>query len=330
MNPEFWRDRPVLVTGAAGFLGLHLTSELWSGGADVTALVRDETREGQALRYCSGRVVRGDVRNQAVMERILGENEIDTVFHLAAQVIVPIAGRNPVSTFESNIEGTWSILEACRRSYLVKQIVVASTDKVYGEVGEKPYTEDMPLLGIHPYDVSKVCADLLAQSYAKTYNMKIGITRSGNYYGPGDTNWSRIIPGTIRSILKGMNPVIRSDGNGVRDYFYILDGAEANILLAEKLEGWLCGEPHIFNFSNSEPISTLGLVNKILFLMDEQQLAPVVLGTATGEIEKQFLDSTKARVELGWRPRVALNEGLLQTIDYYKYKEILDESSRRE
>ncbi len=224
----FWMDRPTFVTGGMGLVGTWLVSRLVASGAQVVCLVRDWVPQSELVRTgmldCV-QVVRGDVRDQALLERILGEYEIDTVLHLAAQTIVGIANRNPISTFEANIQGTWALLEACRRSPVVKQIVVASSDKAYGDQEELPYDEATPLQGQHPYDVSKSCADLIAHAYAATYELPVTITRCGNFYGGGDLNWNRIVPGTIRSILRGQRPIIRSDGHYVRDYFYVEDGA---------------------------------------------------------------------------------------------------------
>ncbi|MBI2266346.1 MAG: NAD-dependent epimerase/dehydratase family protein, partial [Armatimonadetes bacterium] len=227
---DFWRDRPTFVTGATGLLGGRLVQSLVQSGADVVCLVRDWIPQCELIR--SGliervKTVRGDIREQSLLERILGEYEITTVFHLAAQAIVGTANRNAVSTFETNIGGTWALLEACRRSPLAKQIVVASSDKAYGSHDALPYTEEVPLQGRHPYDASKSCADLIAGSYAATYDLPVAITRCGNLYGGGDLNWNRIVPGTIRSILRGHRPVIRSDGSYVRDYFYVEDAASA-------------------------------------------------------------------------------------------------------
>ncbi len=233
-----WRDRPVLVTGATGLVGGWLVKRLVAAQADVVCLVRDGIprcelkRTGLVDRV---KVADGDCADQSTMERVLGEHEIVTVFHLAAQTIVGIANRNPVSTFESNIKGTWSTLEACRRSPLVGQIIVASSDKAYGDQENLPYDESTPLQGTHPYDVSKSCADLIARTYAVSYRLPVAITRCGNFYGGGDLNWNRIVPGTIRSILRGERPVIRSDGRCIRDYFYVEDGANAYMTLAEAL-----------------------------------------------------------------------------------------------
>src|SRR5258707_309838 len=237
-NYEFWRDRPTLVTGATGLLGGWLVRLLLDAGADLVCLVRDWVPQSLLIQdrlIDKLKVVRGEVQDQQLLERILGEYEVDTVFHLAAQTIVGIANRNPVSTFETNVAGTWSLLEACRRSPTVKQIVIASSDKAYGDHDSLPYTEDVALRGQHPYDVSKSCADLIAQAYAVTYDLPVAITRCGNFYGGGDLNWNRLVPGTIRSVIRGQRPVVRSDGQYVRDYFYAEDGAMANMLLARSL-----------------------------------------------------------------------------------------------
>jgi CDP-glucose 4,6-dehydratase len=281
--------------------------------------VRDWVPQSELVRsglLDSVKVVRGDVRDQATLERSLGEYEIDTVIHLAAQTIVGIANRNPVSTFETNVGGTWSLLEACRRSPLVKQIVVASSDKAYGENEQLPYNEDAPLIGRHPYDVSKSCADLIAQAYAATYDLPVAITRCGNLYGGGDLNWNRIVPGTIRSIIRGQRPVIRSDGAFVRDYFYAEDGAAANMLLAEKLGTDPALKGHAFNFSNETQVTVSELVECILKLMDSN-LEPDVRNEATNEIRHQYLSAAKARATLGWQPLFSLDEGLQLTIAWY-------------
>jgi len=251
------------------------------------------------------------------MERALGEYEIDTVFHLAAQTIVGIANRNPVSTFESNIRGTWTVLEACRRSPAVRQVVVASSDKAYGTHERLPYLEDAPLQGRHPYDVSKSCADLIAQSYWATYGLPVCVTRCGNLYGGGDLNWNRIVPGTIRSALRGERPIIRSDGSCVRDYFYVEDGALAYLMLAEQLAARpeLAGEA--FNFSNESQLTVLAIARLILRLTGYDDIELEVLGHASNEIAHQFLDAGKARDLLGWRPQFTLEEGLCRTIDWY-------------
>jgi CDP-glucose 4,6-dehydratase len=316
----FWLDRPTLVTGATGLLGGWLVRSLLAEGADVVCLVRDWVPQSELVRASlieRVKVVRGDVREQAMMERLLGEYEIDTVIHLAAQTIVGIANRNPVSTFETNIAGTWSLLEACRRSPTVKQIVIASSDKAYGEHDSLPYSEDAPLMGQHPYDVSKSCADLIAQAYGATYGLPLAITRCGNFYGGGDLNWNRIVPGTIRSILRGQRPVIRSDGQYVRDYFYAEDGAAAHMLLAERLAGNSDLQGQAFNFSNELQVTVLELVERILSMMNSG-LEPDVRGEAANEIRHQYLSAAKARRMLGWQPLFTLDEGLRRTIQWYE------------
>lgn len=320
IESRFWLDRPVFVTGATGLLGSWLVKRLLELEAEVVCLVRDWVPQSELVRARlieQVRVVRGDVRDQALLERVLGEYEIDTVFHLAAQTIVPIANRNPVSTFETNIGGTWMLLEACRRSPTVKQIVLASSDKAYGHHEALPYTEEMSLQGHHPYDVSKSCADLIAQAYAVTFRLPVAITRCGNFYGGGDLNWNRIVPGTIRSVLRRQRPIIRSDGQYVRDYFYVEDAAAANILLAERLasDRTLLGEA--FNFSYERPMTVLEIVKVILRLMSSD-LEPDIRNEATGEIRSQYLSAAKARKVLSWKPLFTLEEGLKRTIEWYR------------
>jgi CDP-glucose 4,6-dehydratase len=320
MKVSFWQDRTTFVTGATGLLGGWLLRRLLELGADIVCLVRDWVPQSELVHAQlveQVKVVRGDICDRALLERILGEYEIDTVFHLAAQTIVGIANRNPVSTFETNIRGTWTLVEACRRSPKVHSIVTASSDKAYGDQEQLPYSEDAPLQGRYPYDASKSCADLLAQSYATTYRLPAAITRCGNFYGGGDLNWNRVVPGTIRSVLRGQQPIIRSDGKYVRDYFYIEDAAAAYILLAEKLaqNTNLCGEA--FNFSNEAPVSVIKLVNLILHLMGSP-LKPVIRNEATNEIHQQYLSAAKARELLGWQPLFTLDEGLKRTISWYR------------
>jgi CDP-glucose 4,6-dehydratase len=316
----FWLDRPTFVTGSTGLVGGWLVRRLVDLGADVVCLIRDWVPQSELIRAQlveQVKIVCGDVQDQALIERALGEYEVDTVIHLAAQTIVPIANRNPVSTFEANIGGTWSLLEACRRSPAVKQIVLASSDKAYGDHAALPYDEESPLQGRHPYDVSKSCADLIAQTYAVTYGLPVAITRCGNFYGGGDLNWNRLVPGTIRSILRGQRPIIRSDGSYIRDYFYAEDGAAANILLAEQLAKNPDLRGQAFNFSNEIQVTVLELVERILTLMDSN-LEPDVRNEATHEIRHQYLSAAKARRVLNWSPLFTLDEGLERTIDWYK------------
>ena len=320
MKKSFWQDHPVLVTGATGLLGSWLTRRLVEAGADVVCLIRDWVPQSEMIR--SGtldkvKVVRGNVCDRDVLERAIGEHETTTVIHLAAQAIVGIANRNPISTFESNIQGTWNLLEACRRSPGVRSIVVASSDKAYGDQDVLPYGEDTPLQGRHPYDVSKSCADLIAQAYAQTYGLPVAVTRCGNFYGGGDLNWNRIVPGTIRCVLRGQRPIIRSDGQYVRDYFYVEDGAAAYMLLAEQLHCRPDLHGLAFNFSYESEITVLGLVNRILRAMNSD-LEPEILNEANHEIRRQFLSAGRARTMLRWSPLFTLDEGLERTISWYR------------
>ena len=316
----FWRDRPTLVTGATGLVGGWLVRRLLELEADVVCLVRDWIPRSElvAARLIERvDVARGDVRDQARLERILGEHEVDTVIHLAAQPIVGIANRHPVSTFVTNVGGTWALLEACRRSPAVKQIVIASSDKAYGAHDRLPYDEGAPLQGRHPYDVSKSAADLIAQSYAATFGLPVAVTRCGNFYGGGDLNWNRIVPGTIRSVIRGQRPIIRSDGQYVRDYFYVEDGAATYTTLAEALGRRPDLRGEAFNFSNERPMTVLEIVERILRLMDSR-LEPDVRNEALSEIRRQYLSAEKARRVLDWAPLFSLDEGLTRTISWYR------------
>jgi len=320
LNRTFWLDRPTFITGATGLVGSWLVKRLIEAGADIICLVRDWVPQSELVREGwieKVKVVRGDIRDRETLERSLGEYEIDTVIHLAAQTIVTIANRNPISTFETNIQGTWNLMEACRRSPKVKQIVVASSDKAYGNQEALPYDENTPLQGQHPYDVSKSAADLIAHTYAVSYDLPVAITRCGNFYGGGDLNWNRIIPGTIRSILRGQRPVIRSNGEYIRDYFYVEDGAAAYMLLAEQLAARPELRGEAFNFSNEMQITVHQIVNKILSLM-QSNLSPEILNEATNEIPHQYLSAEKAKRDLHWKPIFTLDDGLRKTIEWYK------------
>ena len=315
---SFWRDRPVLVTGASGLVGGWTVKRLVGLGAEVVCLLRDRVPQSMLMRESleSVKLVHGDVRDQALLERTLGEYEISVVIHLAAQTIVGIANRNPVSTFETNVAGTWALLEAARRSPKVESVVIASSDKAYGQASI-PTPETAPLDARFPYDVSKSCADLIARSYAVTFDVPVAITRCGNFFGGGDLNWNRIVPGTIRSILRAEAPVIRSDGSLVRDYIYVEDAAGAYTLLAQSLaqDRALAGEA--FNFSYGKPQSVRELVGRILEAMGSR-LQPKVLNEASHEIREQHLDSAKARSRIGWKPEHELAPGLTRTIDWYR------------
>ncbi|MGN7376004.1 GDP-mannose 4,6-dehydratase [Bacillus halotolerans] len=315
---SFWKNKNVFVTGCTGLLGSYLVKELIEQDANVTGLVRDHVPQSnlyQGEHVKKMNIVQGALEDLPVIERALGEYEIDTVFHLAAQAIVGVANRNPVSTFEANILGTWNVLEACRKHPLIKRVIVASSDKAYGDQENLPYDEDMPLQGKHPYDVSKSCADLISHTYFHTYGLPVCITRCGNLYGGGDLNFNRIIPQTIQLVLNGEAPEIRSDGTFVRDYFYIEDAVQAYLLLAEKMEEHnLAGEA--FNFSNEIQLTVLELVEKILKKMNSN-LKPKVLNQGSNEIKHQYLSAEKARKLLNWTPAYTIDEGLEKTIAWY-------------
>lgn len=313
-----WQDRPVFVTGATGLLGSWLAKELRDRGAHVVALVRDRVPQSHLWSSVGDEIVcvHGRLEDYDVIARALNEYEIETVFHLGAQTLVSQANRNPLPTFESNIRGTYHVLEACRLASTVKAVVIASSDKAYGDHETLPYDESTPLVGRHPYDVSKSCTDLLSLAYFTTYRLPVCVTRCGNLYGPGDLNFNRIVPGTIRSILRGEAPIIRSDGTFIRDYFYVHDGALAYVHLAEMMHTQgIAG--HAFNFSNEIQVTVRELVDRILVLMGSS-LEPDVQNTATGEIVHQYLSAAKAREMLQWRPRYDLDAGLSETIPWYR------------
>lgn len=318
---DFWRGRRVFVTGATGMVGSWLVKALLAQGAYVIALVRDT--DPQSELYRSGdiyqvSVVSGALEDFWALERAISEHETDTVFHLAAQSLVGVAQRFPLSTFESNIRGTYHLLEACRlHRDRVQCVVIASSDKAYGEQPNLPYTEDMPLQGRHPYEVSKSCADLIAQMYYHTYGLPVAISRCGNVYGGGDLNWSRLVPDIIRAFLRKQQPVIRSDGTYVRDYIYVKDVVRAYMCLAERLEDERV-RGQAFNFSLESPMTVLDMVRVIQRLMGCEDIQPIIQNRAMGEIRNQYLSAVKARTLLGWRPRYSLEEGLQETIRWYR------------
>lgn len=320
MVMTFWQGRSVLVTGCTGLLGSWMTQELLSRGARVVGLVRDWVPHSRLFTeslFNQIVTVRGRVEDIAILERIISEYEIDTVFHLAAQTIVGVANREPLATFEANIKGTWNILEACRRVGNVSRILIASSDKAYGDQDDLPYDETTSLQGQHPYDVSKSCADLISGTYYTSYGLPVCITRCGNFYGGGDLNFNRIVPGTIRSILHNERPIIRSDGTFIRDYFYVKDGVLAYLHLAEQMDrAEILGEA--FNFSNELQITVIELVEKILQTMGREDLEPVILDRANNEIKHQYLSAQKARELLHWQPQYSLDEALVETVDWYR------------
>ncbi len=316
-----WAGRTVLVTGATGLVGSWLVRRLLQEGARVVALVRDWDTQTELVRSGDVQrciVVSGRLEDYGTLERAISEHEVEVVFHLGAQAIVGTAFRSPLLTFESNIRGTYNLLEACRvHRSLVQRIVVASSDKAYGEAEVLPYTEDMPAQGRHPYDVSKSCADLLAHTYAHTYGMNIAVARCGNIYGGGDLNWSRIVPGSIRLVLEGKAPVLRSDGTFTRDYLYVEDVVDAYLALAQQVDrDGVRGEA--FNFSPERQLSVLELVQQLLAVLGRPDLQPEILNTAQAEIRDQYLDASKAKRVLGWQARVPLQEGLARTIAWYR------------
>ena len=318
-NSELWRHRAVAVTGATGFLGSNLVQMLIDRGAEVVILVRDDVPQTRITEGWKGRVaeVRGDVEDQQLLERLFGEYAVSCVFHLAAQTQVEVANANPISTFQSNIAGTWALLEAARRSPNIRGIVAASSDKAYGAQVNLPYTEETPLQAVHPYDVSKACADLICASYARVFGVPVAITRCGNFFGPGDTNWARLVPGVTRDLLEGRRPIIRSDGSPVRDYLYIREAALAYLCLAEAIlgDGGIAGEA--FNFSSGRPLSVLDMVELI---REATGVAgdPDVRNTARHEIADQHLDSSKARSVLGWEPVYSIEVALAETVAWYR------------
>lgn len=322
---DFWKNKNVFITGTTGFLGSWLTKFLIDDKANVIALNRDITPKSilwsssEEFDYIKEKltVVHGCLEDYQLLERILNEYEIDTVFHLGAQTIVGVANRNPLSTFETNIRGTYHLLEACRRNKdYIQAIVVASTDKAYKANEKLPYEENAPLMGTHPYEVSKSCADLLSYAYYDTYRLPICVVRCGNLFGPGDLNFNRLIPGTIRSVIIGERPLIRSNGSIIRDYFYVKEGAFAYKYLAEKMyELNISGE--VFNFSNNLQLSVLEVVDKLLEIM-ECSIKPQVLGEASNEVKCFYLSARKAIEILKWNPQYTHDESLKETVDWYR------------
>jgi CDP-glucose 4,6-dehydratase len=320
MNRSFWKNKAVLITGFEGFLGSNLTKALVYSGAKIVGLDIKVGRKETVLTsddYQRITVIKGSVTNYKLLENILTRKKINVVFHLAAEPIIGRCHSNPLRTFSANIKGTWNLLEACRNAKTVKSIVVASSDKAYGSHKKLPYTEDTPLAGNHPYDVSKSCADLIAHTYFRSYGLPVAVTRCGNIYGPGDFNFSRIIPDAIRCIGKNGTLLIRSDGRFVRDYVYVDDIVDGYILLAEKLETLELGGD-AFNFGSQSPLTVLKLLKKISRLsLKYGRLDYKVLNTAKYEIEQQYLSSAKARKVIGWSPKHTLNQGLQKTIEWY-------------
>lgn len=317
---NFWHGRRVFITGCTGFLGSWLTAALLDRGAAVTGLIRSLEPNSQLVR--TGLIdqidqVSGNLIDYDLLRRLLVEQKIDTVFHLAGQTIVGVANREPVETFETNIRGTWLLLEAVRHTPSVRGVVVASSEKAYGEQLNLPYREDYPLQGRHPYEVSKSCADLIAQSFAHTYGLAIAVTRCSNLFGGGDLNWNRLIPGTIRSVLNQERPVLRSNGSYQRDYLFVADAVRGNLMLAEKLtDPAVRGLP--FNLGSGYGVSALEAVRTIISLSDHPQLEPIILDEVRGEILDEYLSADQAKNTIGWEPQYTLADGLRETMGWYQ------------
>ena len=318
---EYWSGKRVLVTGATGMVGAWLTRWLVDAGAYTVAFISDTDPQSELIRsgYINRvAVMNGRLENYDDIERAINNQEVDTIFHLGAQPIVGAADRSPRHTFESNIQGTWNLLDSARvLNGLVKRIIVASSDKAYGTQPVLPYTEDMSLNGDHPYEVSKSCTDLISTTYARTYGLPVTIARCGNIYGGGDLNWNRIVPGTFRSLLRGEQPVLRSDGTFIRDYLHVDDIVSAYLLLGESTDKpELAGQG--FNFSDESPLTVMQIYKAICEAAEKPDENPNILNAAAGEIKDQYLDSTKAHEVLGWHASVSLSEGLSKSFDWYK------------
>lgn len=321
---KFWQGKNVLITGANGFLGSHLTLELLRRKAKVIAIIKEDLKlsllkiESAEIDKKGLTIIKSDITISKSMLEIFGKYRPDICLHIAAQPIVGIANKSPLNTFTTNIVGTWNILEAARLND-IKAVVVASSDKAYGEHKKLPYREDASLVAKHPYDSSKACADILTRCYAHTYGLNTAVTRCANIYGPGDFNFSRIIPDTMRSIILHKNPIVRSNGAPLRDYIFIDDVVEAYLCLAESLHKGKINVGEAFNFGSGKPISVLSLVNKILKIA-KCDLAPKILSKKKikGEIDRQYLSSGKAKELLGWKTSCSLNDGLKVTYDWYK------------
>lgn len=318
---NFWQNKNIFITGATGLVGYHLTKSLLGMGARVIILLRDGNPQSEFFRsglFHSVNVVKGELENLSCLQRALNKYEVDSVFHLGAQAIVGSAIRRPMACFESNIRGTYNLLEACReQGDQIHRIIIASSDKSYGSTNTLPYTENTPLNGRHPYDVSKSCADLLSYSYYSTYSLPIGIARCGNIYGEGDLNWSRLIPGTILDLYRGKAPKVRSNGLYTRDYLFIEDAVRAYLLLGSSIE-----KPEVqgeaFNFGSNTPLNVLEVIKAIQKVMNREDLQPLISDTAEGEIQSQSLDITKAKSNLGWEPQHSFLDGISKTVEWYE------------
>jgi len=316
---NYWQDKNVFITGCNGFVGSWLTKTLVDLGANVTGLIRDKMPD--SILASTGYIhkinlIYGTTEDYELIKRIINEHCIDTCFHLAAQSIVEVANREPLSTFRSNILAGWNVLEACRQPS-IKRVVIASSDKAYGSHKTLPYKEDFKLDGRHPYDASKSCVDILSQMYFNTYSLPVGISRCANIYGPGDLNFSRIIPDTMRALILGKKPIIRSDGTFIRDYLFVEDAVTAYLVLARNLDRKSI-QGQAFNFGNQKPISVLHLAEKIVVISGKRNFKPKILSKARCEIKEQYLDCAKAMRILKWKPKYSLEKGLKRSYAWYK------------
>jgi CDP-glucose 4,6-dehydratase len=315
-----WEGKNVLVTGANGFIGSWITNALISKKANVITIMRDVRKYGNLDLFSISKkvsMVHGDITRYKDIERAFNEYDVDTCFHLAAQSLVGIANRSPLSTFNSNIKGTWNVLEACRTSETIERVIVASSDKAYGTHKKLPYTEDFALLGEYPYPASKVCTDVIARCYFFTYGLPVAVTRCSNIYGGGDMNFSRLIPDAIRHVIKGKKFVLRSRGTSERDYMYVKDGVSAYLTLAENVNR-ADVKGGAFNFGTGTPISATSLFSKICSIAGKTHLKPIISGKARNEIDRQYVDSSKAKKLLGWTAAYTIDTGLAETVRWYK------------
>jgi len=319
---RIWGNKVIFITGGNGFLGSHLVKRALAYKAKVIVLIKEDIRfslfkiEGLGSKC---KIYKGDLSNSKLINSIFKNNKIDVCFHLAAQTIVGIANNSPAATLKTNIGGTWNMLEAAR-AFGVKAMVVASSDKAYGEHKKLPYKEEASLIAAHPYDASKSCADILSRAYAFTYKLPIAVTRCANIYGPGDSNFSRIVPDTCRALIAGKNPVIRSDGTPLRDYVFVEDIVDVYFILAKSLLAKKIAFGEAFNFGVNKPISVIEIARKIIKISGNPNLTPRVLGKGKmkGEIDRQYLSSIKARRVLGWQPKYSLQQGLAITYKWYQ------------
>ena len=317
MKKEFWDGRNVLVTGAGGFKGSHLVEELSKTDANIISLVRDFDPRSYFETEGLGKkstVVIGDIKDPVKIADIMSRYDINSVFHLGAQPLVTTALRNPKETLESNIMGTVNVLEAARLYSNATEILVVSSDKAYGPCDKLPYSETERLQGRAPYDVSKSCADLIAQMYAKVFDMPVTVSRCANVFGPGDLNLDRLVPGIMEAVIKGKALNIRSDGKMIREYIYVKDSVDGYMTLLENIDKTR-GEA--FNIAGKEILSVIDAVNRVSSALG-QQVSMNILNKAKAEIGEQYLDGSKIKNLLGWEPETPFDDAVRQTYDWYK------------